>query len=89
MSEPARELPEGPEEATPKRSSWRMIAVLLLVVGLICVGTLLFFGGNGMPGDLVAPLVGLSATLVLVGGIALAVGTVLRKDIGAGLPDDE
>lgn len=85
-SAPAR---EPAASARPeRRPSRRMIAGLLFVVAVICAVTLLPFLGRGSE-MLVAPLVGLAATVVLISGIWFAVESVMRKDFGAGLPDDD
>ena len=72
-----------------RRLTRRMIALLLLVISLLVAATLVVFAGNGLPEMIVAPAIGLAATLLLVGGIWFAVESVMRKDIGAGLPDDD
>ena len=80
--------PASAREPGERRPSRRMIAGLLFVVAVICAVTLLPFLGRGSE-LLVAPLVGLAATVVLISGIWFAVESVMRKDFGAGLPDDE
>lgn len=79
----------APEPVAERRPSRRLIAGLLLLIAVICAVTLMVFARNGLPEMIVAPALGLVATLLLVGGIWFAVETVIRKDIGAGLPDDE